>query len=98
METRDANPHAYQYANSLLTSFTLHDYPTIPRTTIMEKSDDCPSDHPESKSQPFPIPSVPTRIILRLLVQDFDGNGFSWLHYPTAIKAYLNWANRPLAD
>ncbi|THY40951.1 hypothetical protein D6C98_09454 [Aureobasidium pullulans] len=45
-----------------------------------------------------PCPSHPTRIILRVHVKDFDGNGFSWYHYPTAIETYLRWAGRSLDD
>jgi len=44
------------------------------------------------------IPSVATRIILRLSVRDFDSDGFTWYHYLTAVEAYLKWANRPLAE
>lgn len=55
-----------------------------------------PADEPPR----CPPPSVPTRIILRLLVEDFDNNtrGYSWTQYPCAIEAYLIWAHRPLAD
>jgi hypothetical protein len=42
--------------------------------------------------------STPTRIILRLNVQDFDSNGFSWFDYGTAIEARLNWSGRPIQD
>lgn len=43
-------------------------------------------------------PSHPIRIILRVHVKDFDGNGFSWFDYPTAIETYLEWADRSLDD
>lgn len=43
-------------------------------------------------------PSHPTRIILRLYVKDFDGNGFSWFDSSSAVETYLKWANRSLDD
>lgn len=43
-------------------------------------------------------PSVPTRIILRLLVKDFDNESFSWSDYSAAVEAYLVWANRPTSE
>lgn len=38
---------------------------------------------------------APKRVILRLRVNDFEGEGRSWEQYIDAIKAYLIWAGRP---
>lgn len=41
-----------------------------------------------------PIPSSPTRILLRLLVKEWE-----YAHsYRAAIEAYLSWANLPVQD
>ena len=50
----------------------------------------------ETTSPKVPEPR-PNRVILRMRVQDFDGK-YSWLSYPTAVKAYLSWAKRSVTD
>lgn len=45
------------------------------------------SDDPRSK-----------RVILRLRVNEFEGNGHSWEQHVDAIKAYLTWAGRSSAE
>lgn len=52
----------------------------------------------EDTTRTYSPPSVPTRIILRLLVKDFDNETFSWSDYYAAVEAYLVWANRPIAE
>lgn len=53
---------------------------------------------PRQLHQMRSCPSHPTRIILRLYVKDFEGNGFSWFDHTTAIETYLKWADRSLDD
>jgi hypothetical protein len=31
-------------------------------------------------------------------VKDFDGGGFSWVDYRSAVEAYLMWSNRSIED
>jgi hypothetical protein len=40
----------------------------------------------------------PKRVILRLRVNEFEGEGRSWQQYPDAIRAYLTWAGRPTSE
>lgn len=78
----------------------MDEFPAAPSSAIMsERSSRAPS-HLASNNRPQDgsSPSVPTRIILKLFVKDFDSNGYSWFHYPSAVGAYLNWAKRPLAE
>ena len=42
--------------------------------------------------------SWPKRIILRLLVIEFEGEGRSWEQYFAAVHAYLTWAGRPTSE
>lgn len=40
----------------------------------------------------------PKRVILRLRVNEFDGEGRDWEQYIDATKAYLTWAGRPTSE
>jgi|SRR5271156_4798251 len=40
----------------------------------------------------------PKRVILRLRVNEFEGEGRSWEQHVDAIKAYLTWAGRPTSE
>lgn len=40
----------------------------------------------------------PKRVILRLRVNKFEGEGRDWEQYIDAIKAYLTWAGRPTSE
>lgn len=40
----------------------------------------------------------PKRVILRLRVDKFEGDGRSWEQYVDAIRAYLIWAKRPIDE
>lgn len=40
----------------------------------------------------------PKRVILRLRVNEFEGEGRSWEQHIDAIKAYLTWAGRPTSE
>jgi hypothetical protein len=40
----------------------------------------------------------PKRVILRLRVNEFDGEDHGWEEYVDAIKAYLTWAGRPTSE
>lgn len=40
----------------------------------------------------------PKRVILRLRVNEFEGDGRSWEQHVDAIKAYLTWAGRPTSE
>ncbi|KAF1351279.1 hypothetical protein BDV97DRAFT_368924 [Delphinella strobiligena] len=55
---------------------------------------DTPKDIPYSEN----AKETPRRIILRLRVADFDGDGHTWEQYPDAVKAYLEWAGYSTAD
>lgn len=55
-------------------------------------------DSPSIKETTLPpVPEHPNRIILRMRVQDFDGE-YSWFSYPTAVETYLSWAGRSVTD
>lgn len=60
----------------------------------------CPSNNQlgTESSEEYSPPTVPTRIILRLLVTEFDEIKYSWNGYRSAIETYLIWAKRPLAE
>ena len=49
----------------------------------------------QSDETASPIPSSPTRIILRLPVKQWEEH---WFSYPTAVTAYLEWANLSVQD
>lgn len=40
----------------------------------------------------------PKRVILRLQVNEFEGNGRNWEQHVDAIKTYLVWAGRPMSE
>lgn len=40
----------------------------------------------------------PKRVILRLRVNEFEGEGRSWEQHVDAIKAYLTWAGRSTSE
>ena len=40
----------------------------------------------------------PKRVILRLQVNEFEGNDRNWEQHVDAIKAYLVWAGRPMSE
>ena len=40
----------------------------------------------------------PRRVILRLRVNEFEGDGRSWEQHTDAIKAYLVWAGRTVSE
>lgn len=40
----------------------------------------------------------PKRVILRLRVNEFEGEGHDWEQHIDAIKAYLTWAGRPTSE
>lgn len=40
----------------------------------------------------------PKRVILRLRVNEFEGEGHSWEQHVDAIQAYLTWAGRPTSE
>lgn len=64
----------------------------------MSTEDDTPpaeSTMNQSNETELPIPSSPTRIILRLPVKQWEEH---WFSYPTAVTAYLEWANLPVQD
>jgi hypothetical protein len=42
--------------------------------------------------------NAPKRVILRLQVNEFDGEGHSWEQHVDAIKAYLVWAGRSASE
>ncbi len=42
--------------------------------------------------------NAPKRVILRLRVNEFEGEGRSWEQHRDAIKAYLTWAGRPTSE
>lgn len=50
--------------------------------------------HPEHATVACPR-KVPKRVILRLRVSEFEGEGHSWEQYVDAINTYLIWAGRP---
>lgn len=49
------------------------------------------------KSLPAPE-HPPKRVILRLRVNEFEGDGRSWEQHLDAIRAYLSWAGRPTSE
>ena len=50
--------------------------------------------HPENSTTAGPE-KTPKRVILRLRVDEFEGEGRSWEQYTDAIETYLIWAGRP---
>ncbi len=42
--------------------------------------------------------TTPKRVILRLRVNEFEGDGRSWEQYVDAIDTYLIWAGRPTQE
>ncbi|KAI5238321.1 hypothetical protein E4T42_09006 [Aureobasidium subglaciale] len=55
-------------------------------------------DHSLLEEQTHRPKILPTRIILRLNVKDFDSNGFSWFQYTSAIEEYLKWSTSSIED
>jgi hypothetical protein len=51
----------------------------------------------DMKSLPAPE-HPPKRVILRLRVNEFEGEGRSWQEYVDAIRAYLTWAGRSTSE
>lgn len=52
----------------------------------------------EDATATYSPPSVPTRVILRMRVKDFDNESYSWFDSESAVEAYLSWAKRPLSE
>ena len=50
--------------------------------------------------KPLPVCSenTPKRVIIRLRVNEFEGEGRSWEQHIDAIQAYLAWAGRPTSE
>lgn len=44
------------------------------------------------------VPASQKRVILRLRVSDFDGQGRAWQDYPDAIRTFLVWYGRPASE
>ena len=49
-------------------------------------------------SSPLADRNRPKRVILRLQVNEFEGEGRSWEQHVDAIQAYLTWAGRPTSE
>jgi hypothetical protein len=50
------------------------------------------------KPSPAPSENQPKRVILRLRVNEFEGEDRSWEQDVDAIQAYLTWAGRPKSE